>query len=112
MIKESQVSVRELKNQTTRILRRVEAGERVTVTNRGRPVAVIERSTQGVVPASDSIYQSLQRQIDARHPGKKGNSETTTRREFERISRKIAKTIPYKNWQEMDRVTKGDRFGL
>lgn len=35
------VSSRELKNRTAAILRRVRAGERVTVTNRGRPVAVI-----------------------------------------------------------------------
>jgi len=112
MATESQVSVRELKNQTTRILRRVEAGERVTITKRGRPVAVIEPSSQTAVPASDSIYRNLQRQIEARNPGLRETSQAAARRDFERISRKIARTIPYKNWQEMDRAAKGDRFGL
>jgi len=112
MDKESQVSVRELKNQTTRILRRVEAGERVTVTRRGRPVAVIEVSSQTGVPASDSIYRNLQRQIEARNPVLRTMSDAAGTREFEKISRKIARTIPYKTWREMDRAAKGDRFGL
>jgi hypothetical protein len=34
------------------------------------------------------------------------------RAEFERISRKAARTLPYRSWQEMDRASKGDRFGL
>jgi len=41
------VSSRELKNKTGEILRRVRGGERITVTNRGRPVAI-------VVPFSDA----------------------------------------------------------
>ncbi len=112
MATESQVSVRELKNETTRILRRVEAGERVTVTRRGRPVAVIEASSQTPVPASDSIYRSLRRQIEARTPGLRRMSVATAQRDFERISRKIARTVPYRDWREMDRAAKGDRFGL
>jgi len=39
-------------------------------------------------------------------------SVLTAQREFERISRKIAGRIPYRNWREMDRAAKGDRFGL
>jgi prevent-host-death family protein len=112
MAAESQVSVRQLKNDTTRILRRVEAGERVTVTKRGRPVAIIESTNLAPPPASDSIYQSLQRQIEARTPGLRRTSVTAARRDFELISRKIARTIPYRSWQEMDRAAKGDRFGL
>jgi hypothetical protein len=61
---------------------------------------------------SDSIYRSLQRQIQARIPGLRRQSEAIARRDFERISRKIARTLPYKTWQEMDRAAKGDRFGL
>lgn len=108
----SQVSVRELKNQTTRVLRRVEAGERVVVTKRGKPVAVIVASEPISPSASDSIYRSLQRQIEARTPGLRGMSQTVAQRDFDRISRKIARTLPYKDWREMDRVAKGDRFGL
>jgi prevent-host-death family protein len=112
MASESQISVRQLKNETTGLLRRVEAGERLIVTRRGRPVAVIEPSNRTPVPASDSIYRSLQHQIEARIPGLRGISAPAAQREFERISRKISRTVPYRDWKEMDRVARGDRFGL
>lgn len=35
----SLVAARELRNRTAEVLRRVEAGEQVTITSRGRPVA-------------------------------------------------------------------------
>lgn len=35
----SEVAARELRNNTAELLRRVEAGEQVTITSRGRPVA-------------------------------------------------------------------------
>ncbi len=35
----SEVAARELRNRTADVLRRVEAGERVIITSRGRPVA-------------------------------------------------------------------------
>ena len=112
MASESQVSVRQLKNETTAILRRVESGERVTVTRRGTPVAVIEPSNQIAIPASDSIYVNLQRQIETRVPELRRMSVAAARRDFDRVSRKIARTIPYQDWREMHRAAKGDRFGL
>ncbi len=39
MRKENEVAVRDLRNHTTRVLRRVERGERLRVTVNGRPVA-------------------------------------------------------------------------
>ena len=112
MAAKPQVSVRDLKNQITAILRRVEAGERITVTRRGRPVAVIERSSREIPQGSDSAYQHLKRQIEARNPGLREMSAKEVKSEFDRISRKIARTSPYKSWREMDRAAKGDRFGL
>ncbi|MFQ5667368.1 MAG: type II toxin-antitoxin system Phd/YefM family antitoxin [Candidatus Binatia bacterium] len=53
-----EVSVRELKNQTTAILRRVEAGERVTVTKRGRAIATIEPASRVRAATRESIYQN------------------------------------------------------
>jgi prevent-host-death family protein len=41
MRKEDEVAVRDLRNHTTRVLRRVERGERLRVTVNGRPVAEI-----------------------------------------------------------------------
>ena len=108
----SQVSVRELKSQATAILRRVEAGERVAITKRGRVVATIGPAAEGAIRASDSIYRRLQRHIEARTPGLRKVSADARQRQFDRISRKIARTIPYKSWREMDRAIKGDRFGL
>ena len=40
------VGVRELKNRLSQYLRRVADGERITVTDRGRPIAVISPPTQ------------------------------------------------------------------
>lgn len=34
-----EIAARELRNQTAEVLRRVQAGEQVTITSRGRPVA-------------------------------------------------------------------------
>jgi prevent-host-death family protein len=41
-VPEATVSVRELRNRVSEVLRRVEAGERLTVTVNGRPVATLE----------------------------------------------------------------------
>jgi prevent-host-death family protein len=112
MASEFQVSVRELKNRTTQILRRVEAGERFTITKRGHPVAVIEPSSEAPALVSDSVYQRLKRQIEARTPGLRGRSKAAIERDFERISRKVATNLPYRGWREMDRVAKGDRLGF
>jgi prevent-host-death family protein len=35
------VGIRELKNHLSRVLRRVSSGERITITDRGRPVALL-----------------------------------------------------------------------
>lgn len=104
------VTVRELKNQTTDILRRVESGLAVTVTRRGRAIATIGPASGPTPMPSDSIYRRLQRQIETRDPGP--TSESARRAEFERISRKAARALPYRTWQEMARAAKGDRFGL
>jgi prevent-host-death family protein len=37
----TEIAARELRNHTADVLRRVEGGERVTITSRGRPVAVL-----------------------------------------------------------------------
>lgn len=106
------VSVRELKNQTTAVLRRVESGERVTVTKRGKVIATIQPASGPAPRPVDSIYRQLQRSIEARDSELRRMSESQRRKEFERISRKIARTLPYKDWREMDRDAKGDRLGL
>jgi prevent-host-death family protein len=83
MAVESEVSGRELNNNTSRILRHVAAGERLTVIKRGRPVAVIEALSQTSAAASDSIYRSLQRQIEARTPGLRRTSSIMAQRDVD-----------------------------
>ena len=42
----TEVSIRDLRNNLTRYLRRVECGERITVTRRGKPVATIQAEVE------------------------------------------------------------------
>jgi prevent-host-death family protein len=62
----ARIGVRELRQRASELLRRVEAGETIEVTDRGRPVAVLAplpdagplerlRSTGDVTPASHSL---------------------------------------------------------
>jgi prevent-host-death family protein len=112
----AEVNIRELKANATAIIRRVESGERVTVTKRGRTVAHIvpssDVSSQELRHPVDSAYQALRRQVEARVPDLRRATPADTVREFDRLSRKIARALPYTTWQEMERVVKGDRFGL
>lgn len=111
-----EVNVRELKARATAILRRVEAGEPVTVTRRGRAVAVLHPISVTSAPpapeAAQSIYRAFQRQIGARLPGLLQVTPTEAVREFDRISRKIKRALSFPSWRDMDRAVKGDRFGL
>ena len=62
------VGVRELRNQLSRYLRRVRAGERLVVTDRGRPVAVL---SSAAVPVPDRHLERLLRQGIVRWGGGK-----------------------------------------
>jgi prevent-host-death family protein len=106
-----EVSVRELKNQTTGILRRVERGERIIVTRRGRAIVRLEPATERDRAATDSLYARLQREIVARRPELRRRSDARRRADFERVSRKIARALPGRTWVEMDRLAKGDPSG-
>ncbi len=66
----TEVSVRELRSNLTGYLRRIEQGERVTVTRRGKPVATLEPIAQ---PASDvdAALWKMVREDKASWSGKK-----------------------------------------
>ncbi len=57
-----QIGVRELRQQASRYLRRVEAGESFLVTDYGRPVAVLASTIEAVRAESDAV---LERLVDA-----------------------------------------------
>ncbi len=66
-MEDERVSVRELRNTMSAVLRRVEAGERLTITVDRRPVAAIVPIEQ---PRKVSWATAMQ--IATRHPGDRG----------------------------------------
>jgi prevent-host-death family protein len=109
-------SVRELKNQTTALLRKVEKGTLVVVTRRGKPVATLkpfeEQDLYRAMPYSTAVYEALREQIQKQYPELTRRTPEQVRRNFERITRKVKRALPFATWQEMDRALKGDRYGL
>jgi prevent-host-death family protein len=109
-------SVRELKNQTTALIREAEKGKTVVVTRRGKPVATLKPFEQKDLEKQDryptSAFDNLKRKILAKHPQLAKESTEQSRRRFEKITKKIRRSLPFKTWREMDRVAKGDRHGL
>jgi antitoxin (DNA-binding transcriptional repressor) of toxin-antitoxin stability system len=107
------VSVRDLKNQTTVLIREAEKGKAVVVTRRGKPVATLnQKDLEKEERYPTSAYDNLKRQILSKHPRLAKETPEQARRRFDKISEKIRRSLPFKTWQEMDRFVKGDRFGL
>lgn len=111
------IHVRDLKNQTTTLLREVEAGTILIVTRRGKPIATLKPfNARDVQPARGAyptaVYAALREQVETRNPGLKQRSREEQQRDFETLTDKIRQTLPFKSWQEMDKVAKGDRHDL
>lgn len=109
------VQVRELKNQTTRVLRRVERGDTLVVTRRGKPIATLKKVDPADLveekPKYDtSIYDHLCAEIEERHPELKNMTQEESIQLFERISKKMRRRKRFKTWQEAERWAKGDRW--
>jgi len=109
-------SVRELKNQTTRLLRTVEKGTFIVVTRRGKPIATLKPFEEQDLRHSEqyptTMYDTLRKQIEKKYPEFARRTPVQMRQDFERISRKARRNLPFSSWQEMDRTLKGDRYGL
>ena len=107
------VQVRELKNQTTRLIRDVERGATLIVTRYGKPVATLKRFEASDVKArpkyDTSVWDHLSAQIEMRHPRLRDESLAHKRSEFERLTKKTKRKLPFKTWQEADRWAKGHR---
>ena len=106
-------TVRDLKNQTTALIREAETGKAVVVTRRGKPVATLkafeQKDLEKVERYPTTAYDNLKKQIAAKHPKLAKESPEQARRRFEKINEKIRRSLPYKTWEEMDRFAKGDR---
>jgi prevent-host-death family protein len=109
-------TVRDLKNQTTALIREAEKGKAVVVTRRGKPVATLKPFEQKDLDQQEryptSAFDALKTKILARHPTLGKETSEQARRRLDKISEKIRRSLPFKTWQEMDRVAKGDRYGL
>jgi prevent-host-death family protein len=109
-------TVRDLKNQTTALIREAEKGKAVVVTRRGKPVATLKPFEQKDLDKEEryptSAYDNLKRKIAAKFPKLAKESPEQARRRFDQISEKIRRSLPFETWEEMDRFVKGDRHGL
>jgi prevent-host-death family protein len=109
-------TVRDLKNQTTALIREAEKGKAVIVTRRGKPVATLKPFEQRDLKDEEryptTAFDALKKKILARRPRLTKKTPEQTRRRFDKISEKIRRTLPFKTWQEMDKFAKGDRYGL
>lgn len=107
------IQVRELKNQTTQLLRIVESGATLIVTRRGKPVATLRRfqaADLSIKPQYDTAnWDHLSASIEARHPELRNEIPDRKRREFDRLTSKSNRKLPFKTWQEADRWAKGRR---
>jgi prevent-host-death family protein len=109
-------TVRDLKNQTTALIREAEKGKAVVVTRRGKPVATLKPFDKKDLEEKEryptSAYDDLKRQILSKYPRLAKETPEQARRRFDKISEKIRRSLPFKTWKEMDRFAKGDRYGL
>jgi prevent-host-death family protein len=109
-------TVRDLKNQTTALIREAEKGKAVVVTRRGKPVATLKPFEQKDLDQQEryptSAFDNLRRKISASHPRLAKESPEQARQRFDKITEKIRRSLPFKTWKEMDRFAKGDRHGL
>ena len=111
------VHTRDLKNQTTALLREVETGTTLIITRRGKPIATLKPfDTHDVQPAPPpyptTIYDALRQHIAARYPALRDRTPEAMRRDFDRLTHKITRALPFTSWQEMEKVAKGDRYDL
>jgi prevent-host-death family protein len=109
-------TVRDLKNQTTALIREAEKGKAVVVTRRGKPVATLkpfeQKDLEKQARFPTSAFDALKKKILARHPELAKEPQEQARRRFDKISEKIRRSLQFKTWQEMERFAKGDQYGL
>jgi prevent-host-death family protein len=77
------VTAKQLKQRTGEVIRRVRSGERLTVTYRGKPVAIISPSTTGEnktlkeLRSIDEAWADIEKTLGKTKPGFKGWKEAT-----------------------------------
>src|ERR1043166_2097952 len=104
-------TVRDLKNQTTALIREAEGGKAAVVTRRGKPVATLKPFEQKDLEKAEryqtTAYDNLKKKIAAKHPKLAKESPEQARRRFEKISEKIRRSLPFKPWEGTTDFPKG-----
>ncbi len=107
-------TVRDLKNQTTALIREVEKGKAIVVTRRGKPVVTLKpfepKDKESQYPTT--AFDALRKSILARNPSLGKETPDQARRKLAKLTDKIRRTLPFKSWRDMDRFAKGDRYGF
>ena len=90
-------TVRDLKNQTTALIREAEKGKAVVVTRRGKPVATLKPFDKKDLEKEEqyptNAYDNLKRQILSKYPRLAKETPEQARRRFEQDQRKD-QTVP------------------
>jgi len=105
------VSTRELKNKTNKIVHIAEKGGVIIVTRYGKPVAVIKSFQENDLKEKKhgALYQNIRQQIGEKCP----ELLTMTKEELRNLNDELSGMVKgFSSWQEMDRVAKGDHYGL
>ena len=86
------VTAKQLKQKTGEVIRRIKSGERLTLTYRGKPLAVIQPTTEKELKGLNKAHESV--------------------KAWERIESALSRTKPeFKNWREATRwVRNRSRF--
>ena len=107
-------TVRELKNQTTALIREVEKGKPIVVTRRGKPVVTLKpfESQDKESQYPTTAFDALRKTILVRHPQLAKESPGQARRKLEETTRKMRRSLRFRSWREMERFAKGDRYGF
>jgi prevent-host-death family protein len=86
------ITAKQLKQKTGEVIRRIKSGERLTLTYRGKPLAVIEPTIKNNIKQLNKVQESV--------------------KAWESIESRLNSTTPeFKNWQEATRwVRNRSRF--
>jgi len=104
------INTRDLKNKTNEILRAAEK-KIFVVTRHGKPIVTIKpyREEDLREHRRNSLYQKLREDIGRKYPALLTMSPQELQNLCDSISSKVTE---FASWQEMERASKGDRYGF
>jgi len=105
-------NTRELKNRTNELLRKAAGGSWIIITRRGKPVASLKPFSNADLQEEQpdtALYRMLRERIAATQP----HLPAMTAEELRVVNKTLsAKVQAFPSWEAMDRVAKGDPYGV